>query len=155
VSANAKDITDVVGNAGTDSAQTQTQAFDTKAPTVVISMASTALKGGDGTLVTVDFSESVSGLTLSDFSVDTVNGSLGTFTQVSDTQYTMVYTAVDGKIDSTNVIQLAAGSVVDANGNVNLQTNGLNFSWTMTPRSAGQILSAVRCPLMVALRLPQ
>src|SRR4029078_9480018 len=71
----AATYTDVAGNAGSG-ASSANYVVDTKAPTASVTMSDSALKIGDTSLVTVTFSEAVSGFDNSDVLVQ--NGSGGT-----------------------------------------------------------------------------
>src|SRR5690606_33034795 len=66
--------TDAAGNTGSGSTNSNAYAIDTLRPTASIVVADTALAAGETTTVTITFSEAVSGLTSTDFSV--ANGGL-------------------------------------------------------------------------------
>jgi len=118
-------VVDARGNANSVGSGATNYSLDTKRPEVLsIAFGKTALKGAaDSTTVTVTFSESVSGLTASDFVYDTTNTTLSDFTAVTasgGTVWTASLTVNSNLNDSTNTLTLSAGAVTDANGNTNI-----------------------------------
>src|SRR6185369_10127858 len=110
----AATYTDVAGNAGSG-ASSANYVVDTKAPTASVTMSDSALKIGDTSLVTVTFSEAVSGFNKSDVLVQ--NGSVGTFTSAdSGVTWTATFTPAANIEDTTNVVTVAA-TYTDVAGN--------------------------------------
>ena len=68
-------ISDVAGNPGIGTSNSNNFAIDTKRPTAGISLSDNALKESETAVVTITFSEAITGLTLSDFTVS--NGTIG------------------------------------------------------------------------------
>ncbi|MCX5948947.1 MAG: Ig-like domain-containing protein [Cyanobacteria bacterium] len=115
VAANA--ASDAVGNGNTAPAQ-YIQAFDTVAPTVIISDNNKSVdKVGQDVLLTFTFSEAVSGFSTEGINVG--NATKGTFTKVSSFVYTLVLTPqAPSPGDAT--IDVTAGAAFDAAGNGNV-----------------------------------
>ncbi|MCU9950564.1 DUF4347 domain-containing protein, partial [Pseudomonas sp. PDM13] len=67
ITLNNAGVTDQAGNAGDGSTSSLNYTIDTQLPTATIDVADTALKAGQTTIVTITFSEAVSGLTTGDF----------------------------------------------------------------------------------------
>ncbi|KQQ62540.1 hypothetical protein ASF84_27290 [Pseudomonas sp. Leaf127] len=74
-------VLDAAGNAGRGGTTSDSYAIDTLRPTATIVLADTALKAGETSLVTITFSEAVSGFTNADLSV--ANGTLSTVTSAN------------------------------------------------------------------------
>ncbi|WP_223569451.1 Ig-like domain-containing protein [Pseudomonas sp. BF-R-26] len=109
-------VADLAGNAGSGTTDSNNYAIDTLRPTATIVLADTALTAGETSLVTITFSEAVSGFTNADLSV-----SNGTLTAVSSSDggitWTATFTPTAGIISATNVISLANTGVADLAGN--------------------------------------
>ncbi|MFG0721243.1 Ig-like domain-containing protein [Pseudomonas sp. GLN_6] len=117
--------TDVVGNAGTGTTDSNNYAIDTQRPTATIVVTDTALKAGQGTTVTITFSEAVTGLTTTDFSV--ANGSLsGLSTSDGGLTWTATLTPSANVTDPTNLITLDNTGYTDAAGNTGTGTTDSN-----------------------------
>src|SRR5206468_1068032 len=110
--------------------------IDTKNPTATIVVGDTALNIGDDSPVTITFSEAVSGLTTTDFTV--ANGVLsGLSTSDGGITWTATLTPTASIEDTTNVITLAAASVTDAAGNENSATaTSNNYAIDTVPPTA-------------------
>nr|WP_243699049.1 Ig-like domain-containing protein [Pseudomonas sediminis] len=117
--------TDIAGNAGTGTTDSNNYAIDSQRPTATIVVTDTALKAGQGTTVTITFSEAVSGLTTADFSV--ANGTLGNLSS-SDGGITWTATLTpDADVtDATNLITLDNTGYTDAAGNTGTGTTDSN-----------------------------
>ncbi len=108
--------TDLTGNAGSGSTDSNNYAIDTQRPTATLVVADTALKAGQTTTVTITFSEAVSGLTTADFSV--ANGSLsGLSSSDGGITWTATLTPSANVTDATNLITLDNTGYADAAGN--------------------------------------
>jgi hypothetical protein len=109
-------VTDLAGNAGSGSTDSNNFAIDTQRPTATIVVADNALKVGDTSLVTITFSEAVSGFSNADLTIP--NGAL---TAVSSSDggitWTATFTPTAGINDTTNLITLANAGVADLAGN--------------------------------------
>ena len=89
--------------------------YDTTPPTVTVNIVDTSLNDGDNnSLVTFQFSETVSGFTVDD--VTPTNGTLSGFTQVDGSNYQATFTATDG-VETTGSVSVAADSYTDIAGN--------------------------------------
>lgn len=96
--------------------------IDTARPTATITMADTALRVGETSLVTFTFSEAVTGFTNADITVD--NGTLSTITQVGSTPvWTATFTPTANVTDTSNLILVNTPGVTDLAGNAGTATN--------------------------------
>ena len=117
--------TDAVGNTGT-AATSANYTIDTIAPTVAITMADSALMAGETSLVTFTFSETPTGFTQGDVSVE--NGSLSGFTVTGDTKvYTATFTPTTNVLDASNSIDVGTG-YTDAAGNTGTVGASANYT---------------------------
>ena len=108
--------TDVAGNTGTGTTDSNNYAIDSLRPTATITVADTALSIGETTTVTITFSRAVSGLDSADFSV--TNGSLsGLSTNDGGITWTAIFTPNANVSDTTNVITLDNSGYIDSAGN--------------------------------------
>lgn len=117
---------DQAGNAGTGSTDSNNYAIDTQHPTATsVQVADTALKAGQTTTVTITFSEAVTGLTTTDFSV--ANGALSNLSS-SDGGLTWTATLTpDADVtDAANLITLDNTGYTDAAGNTGTGTTDSN-----------------------------
>ncbi|MGE9870421.1 Ig-like domain-containing protein, partial [Pseudomonas sp. R19M] len=107
---------DQSGNTGTGTTDSNNFAIDTQRPTATIVIADPVLSAGETTMVTITFSEAVSGFTNADLTIAN-----GTLTAVSSSDggitWTATLTPTVGVSDATNVITLANAGVADLAGN--------------------------------------
>ncbi|WP_024679513.1 Ig-like domain-containing protein, partial [Pseudomonas syringae] len=110
-------VADLAGNAGSGLSTSNNYVIDTARPTASISMSDSALTGGETSLVTITFSEAVSGFTNADLTVPN-----GTLSAVSSSDggvtWTATYTPNANVADTTNIITLANTGVADLAGNI-------------------------------------
>lgn len=118
---------DLSGNAGTGSTNSNNYAVDTLRPTATVVVADTTLSAGETSLVTITFSEAVSGFTNADLTI--ANGTLSTVSSSDDgITWTATLTPTAGVRDTTNVITLANAGVADLAGNAGAgTTNSGNY----------------------------
>ncbi|WP_433784689.1 Ig-like domain-containing protein [Pseudomonas frederiksbergensis] len=121
-------ISDLAGNAGSGTTDSNNYAIDTVRPTATIVLADTTLTAGETSLVTITFSEAVSGFTNADLSIAN-----GTLTAVSSSDggltWTATFTPTVGVNDSSNVITLNNTGVSDLAGNTGSgTTNSGNYA---------------------------
>ncbi|OLF56368.1 beta strand repeat-containing protein, partial [Pseudomonas chlororaphis] len=121
-------VTDGAGNAGSGSTDSNNYVIDSQRPTATIVLADPTLKAGETSLVTITFSEAVSGFDNSDLTVAN-----GTLTAVSSSDggitWTATFTPTVGINDSTNLITLNNTGVSDLAGNAGTgTTNSGNYS---------------------------
>ncbi|WP_445009218.1 Ig-like domain-containing protein [Pseudomonas tohonis] len=117
--------TDLAGNAGSGSTDSNSYGIDTQLPTATIVVTDTALKAGQATTVTITFSEAVTGLTTADFSV--ANGSLsGLSSSDGGITWTATLTPSANVTDTSNLITLDNTGYTDAAGNAGLGTTDSN-----------------------------
>ncbi|PZE10171.1 hypothetical protein DMX10_27240, partial [Pseudomonas sp. 57B-090624] len=117
--------TDLAGNAGSGSTDSNNYGIDTQLPTATIVVTDTALKAGQATTVTITFSEAVTGLTTADFSV--ANGSLsGLSSSDGGITWTAALTPSANVTDTSNLITLDNTGYTDAVGNAGLGTTDSN-----------------------------
>ena len=121
-------VADLAGNAGSGTTDSNNYSIDTQRPTATIVVADPALSAGETTLVTITFSEAVSGFTNADLTVPN-----GTLTQVSSADggitWTATFTPTGGINDTSNIITLANTGIADLAGNAGTgTTNSGNFT---------------------------
>ncbi len=121
-------VTDTAGNAGTGSTDSNNYAVNTQGPTASIVVADTALAAGETSLVTITFSEAVTGFDNADLTVAN-----GTLSAVSSSDggitWTATLTPTIDITDATNVIALNNTGVINAGGNAGTgTTNSGNYA---------------------------
>ncbi|WP_429531392.1 Ig-like domain-containing protein [Pseudomonas frederiksbergensis] len=134
-------VQDLAGNAGTGTTNSANYTVDTARPTATIVVADTNLSAGETSLVTVTFSEAVSGFTNADLSIAN-----GTLTAVSSADggitWTATFTPTASVGDTTNVITLANTGVADLQGNAGSGTTNSNNYIVDTVRPTATIVLA-------------
>ncbi len=133
-------ITDSAGNAGSGTTDSNNYAIDTVRPTATIVVADTAIAVGETSLVTITFSEPVTGFTLADLTV--ANGSLSGLSTSDNITYTATFTPSAGISDTTSLITLNNTGVVDGAGNVGSGTTDSNNYVVDTLRPTATIVVA-------------
>lgn len=125
VSVASGSYTDSVGNQG-GGGSTAPISFDTRAPTVSISLADPALGIGQSSDVTFTFSEAVTGFGLGALTVD--NGTLSGLTTSDNIVYTATLTPAVGVTDTSNIIRADLTGVSDQAGNAGVgSTDSPNY----------------------------
>ena len=118
-------IADLAGNAGSGTTDSNNYAIDTQRPTAIIVVADSNLTAGETSLVTITFSEAVSGFTNADLTIAN-----GTLTAVSSSDggitWTATFTPNVGVNDATNLITLANTGIADVAGNAGSGTTNSN-----------------------------
>ncbi|GAA4374328.1 Ig-like domain-containing protein [Nocardioides caricicola] len=118
-------IEDLAGNAGTGTTNSTNYSVSTIRPTASIVVADTDLGIGETSLVTITFSEAVSGFDNADLSIAN-----GTLSPVSSTDGGVTWTAIltpsPSTDDATNVITLANGGFQNGDGNTGAGTTTSN-----------------------------
>jgi hypothetical protein len=109
-------VSDAAGNTGTGTTDSANYAVETRVPTATVVVADTALSVGETSLVTITFSEAVSGFDNSDLTV-----SNGTLSNVSSTDggvtWTATFTPASNVTDTSNLISLDTTGVSNVSGN--------------------------------------
>ncbi len=109
-------VSDLAGNAGSATTPSANYVIDTKAPTATLSMSDTDIKRGETSVLTISFSEAVTGLTNEDLTVGN-----GTLSPVSTTDggltWTSVFTPTEGISQTNTQISLNSLGVTDLAGN--------------------------------------
>ncbi|EUB76639.1 protein of unknown function DUF4347, partial [Pseudomonas sp. GM41(2012)] len=129
-------VADLAGNAGSGTTDSNNYAIDTVRPTATIVLADSSLTQGETSLVTITFSEAVSGFTNADLSIAN-----GTLSAVSSSDggitWTATFTPTAGINDATNVITLANTGVADIAGNTGSGTSSSgNYAIDTAPPTA-------------------
>ncbi|PMZ12203.1 glycosyl hydrolase, partial [Pseudomonas sp. FW306-02-F02-AA] len=134
-------IADLAGNAGSGTTDSNNYAIDTVRPTATIVVADNALKIGDTSLVTITFSEAVTGFTNADLTITN-----GTLTAVSSSDggitWTATFTPSASTTDATNLITLANTGIADLSGNAGTGTTDSNNYAIDTARPTATIVVA-------------
>ncbi|WP_433941857.1 Ig-like domain-containing protein [Paenibacillus lautus] len=134
-------VADLVGNAGAGTTSSNNYAIDTTQLTSTIVVADTALSIGETSLVTITFSEAVTGFTLADLIV--ANGTLsGLSSSDGGVTWTATLTPTTGITDATNVITLDNTGVQNAAGNAGAGTTDSNNYAIDTRRPIATIVVA-------------
>ncbi|MEJ1226656.1 protein of unknown function [Pseudomonas sp. NFACC09-4] len=141
VSLNSGSIADLSGNVNTGTTDSNNYAIDTLRPTATIVVADTALSAGETSLVTITFSEAVTGFTLADLTV--ANGSLsGLSSSDGGITWTATLTPSSSISDATNLVVLANTGVLDLAGNAGTGTTSSNNYAVDTQRPTATIVVA-------------
>ncbi|PVZ54348.1 glycosyl hydrolase [Pseudomonas sp. B1(2018)] len=141
ITLNNTGVTDVAGNTGSGTTNSGNYTIDTVLPTATIVVADNALKIGDTSLVTISFSEAVSGFTNADLTIAN-----GTLTSVSSSDggitWTATFTPTSAITDTSNVIILDNSGVQNASGNAGSGTTDSNNYAIDTVRPTATIVVA-------------
>lgn len=114
-------VLDTAGNSGTGTSSSANFTIDTAVPTAAITMVDTNLKAGEASLVTIAFSEAVTGLGMEDLSFG--NGSLADLASSDGGRtWTAIFTPAANTSAATNLITLDVGGVKDLAGNMGAGT---------------------------------
>jgi len=117
-------VTDAAGNAGTGTTDSNNYIIDTQRPTATVVVSDPALSIGETSVVTITFSEAVTGFTIADLSVN--NGSLSNLTTSDNITWTAILTPLANISDTSNLITLDNTGVTDAAGNTGTGTTTSN-----------------------------
>lgn len=121
-------LLDTAGNTGTTTSQAYK--FDITTPTLAsaITISDMALKAGDTATVTFAFTETVTGFTAADLSVE--NGVVSNLASINGgLTWTGIFTANANITDSNNIIRLNLAGIVDLAGNIGVGTaNSPNYA---------------------------
>ncbi|GIP51129.1 Ig-like domain-containing protein [Paenibacillus vini] len=132
-------VMDLAGNAGESTTLSNNYAISTVRPTADILVDDTTLAIGETSVVTFTFSETVSGFTLADLTID--NGTLsGLSTSDGGVTWTATLTPNMNVTDTTNVITLDNSGVVNSAGNAGTGTTESDNYAIDTVRPAATIV---------------
>ncbi len=132
---------DLSGNAGSGSTDSNTYAVDTARPTASIVVADSALSVGESSLVTITFSEAVTGLTNAALTV--ANGSLSAVGSIDGgLTWTATFTPASDITETANVITLDNSAAIDLSGNAGSGTTDSNTYAVDTARPTASIVVA-------------
>ncbi|WP_234454453.1 Ig-like domain-containing protein [Pseudomonas sp. LAM2023] len=141
ISLNNSGIADLAGNVGTGTTQSANYTVNTVLPSATIVVADSALRAGETSLVTITFSEAVSGFDNSDLSVS--NGSLSAVSSSDGgVTWTATFTPAANVEDASNLITLDNSGVVGASGNAGVGTTDSNNYAIDTQRPTASIVVA-------------
>ncbi len=134
-------IADLAGNAGSGTTDSANYVIDTVRPTATIVVADSNLAAGETSLVTITFSEAVSGFTTADLTV--ANGTLsGLSSSDGGITWTATLTPTTNITDTTNLVTLDNTGVVDLAGNAGSGTTNSNNYAIDTGRPTATIVVA-------------
>ncbi len=134
--------TDLAGNAGTGTIETFNYEVDTRRPTATLVVADTDLASGEKSLVSITFTEAVTGLMLDDFSV--ANGILSDLESGDGgITWTATLTPDSGVEDASNLITLDNTGYQDLAGNTGSGTTESNNYLVDTVIPTGYSVSIV------------
>ncbi|VVP53408.1 hypothetical protein PS862_05537 [Pseudomonas fluorescens] len=141
ITLNNTGVSDAAGNAGSGTTDSNNYAIDTVRPTATIVVTDTALRIGETSLVTITFSQAVSGFTNADLTITN-----GTLSSVSSSDggvtWTATFTPTNAITDTTNLITLDNTGVTDAAGNAGSGTTDSNNYAIDTARPNATIVLA-------------
>ncbi|MGY4661315.1 hypothetical protein ACVWZ9_002109 [Pseudomonas chlororaphis] len=141
ITLNNTGFTDVAGNSGTGTTNSANYSIETVVPTATLVIADTALKAGETSLVTITFSEAVSGFDNSDLTV--ANGTLSAVSSSDGgVTWTATFTPTVGVGDTSNVITLNNSGVINVSGNTGSGTTDSNNYVIDTARPTATIVVA-------------
>ncbi|EJM66422.1 BNR/Asp-box repeat protein [Pseudomonas sp. GM50] len=128
ITLNNSGVSDLAGNTGAGTTNSANYVVETEVPTATIVVADNALKAGETSLVTITFSEAVSGFSNADLTVAN-----GTLSNVSSSDggvtWTATFTPTVSVTDTTNLISLDNSGVTNASGNSGVGvTNSNNYA---------------------------
>ncbi|MFE0359681.1 Ig-like domain-containing protein, partial [Streptomyces nigra] len=134
-------VVDWAGNAGSGTTDSNNYAVDTMRPTATIVVADSALGVGQTSLVTITFSEAVTGFTNADLTI--ANGTLSAVSSSDGgVTWTATLTPTANITDPSNLITLDNTGVVDAAGNAGSGTTDSNNYAIDTVRPTATIVVA-------------
>ncbi len=108
--------------------------IDTLAPAInAISMSDSNLTVGESALVTVNFSEAVSGFGMADIDLSAAAGSVSNFVQINPTTFQMTFVPAANTADPTNLISVLNNSYTDIHGNAGSGASSSNFTINTVP----------------------
>lgn len=131
-------VTNGAGNTGTGITSSNNYRIDTVRPTATVVVANTDLGIGATSLVTITFSEAVTGLSLADLTVD--NGSLSSLSTSDNITWTATLTPIAGITNSGNIITLDNTGVTDVAGNTGSGRTNSNVYALDTQRPTATIV---------------
>ncbi|MES3025807.1 MAG: Ig-like domain-containing protein, partial [Pseudomonadota bacterium] len=118
-------VADQAGNAGAGSTDSNNYAIDTVAPTASITVVDNVLTAGQTTLVTITFSEQVTGFSNADLAV--ANGTLSAVSSLDGgLTWSATFTPAAGTTSAGNLITLANTGLTDLAGNSGTGTTASN-----------------------------
>jgi Ca2+-binding RTX toxin-like protein len=134
-------VADLAGNAGTGAATSANYLLDSIAPTAAVVVADNALAAGETSLVTITFSEAVTGFSNADLAV--ANGTLSSVSSADGgISYTATFTPAVSTLASANVITLANTGLTDLAGNAGAGSTASNTYAIDTARPTATIVLA-------------
>ncbi|WP_339527301.1 Ig-like domain-containing protein [Pseudomonas sp. EL_65y_Pfl2_R96] len=141
ITLNNTGVTDVAGNTGSGTTNSANYVVETQVPTATIVVADNALKVGETSLVTITFSEAVSGFTNADLSV--ANGTLSSVSSSDGgVTWTATFTPTASVTDTTNLITLDNSGVINGSGNSGVGVTDSNNYAIDTARPTATIVVA-------------
>jgi len=109
-------LQNAAGNSGSGTVGSGNYAVDTLRPTATVDVTDTALKAGETSLVTITFSEAITGLDAADFTVS--NGAISALGSADgNVTFTGTLTPSAGTEDASNIISLDKTGIQDLAGN--------------------------------------
>ena len=112
-------VTDAAGNAGTGSTQSANYIVDTQVPTAAMSLSDKLVSAADRPVLTITFSEAVTGLSLDDLTVEGGTLSAPTTSDGGKT-WKATFTPAESLENAANAITLDMAGVADMAGNAGL-----------------------------------
>lgn len=99
----------------------------------LISFSDSNLTIGESAVVTVKFSEPVTGFEITDIDVSQAAGSVSDFTRIDSITFQMTFTPAQNVGDSTNILSIVNHSYTDLPGNFGVGASSSNFTINTVP----------------------
>lgn len=132
-------VTDLAGNAGAGTAESSNYSISTVRPTATVVVSDTVLAAGETSVVTLTFSEPVSGFSNADITAP--NGMLSVVSSMDGgVTWTATFTPTDNTSDSSNVITIDLAGVGNADGNAGTGTASSNNYQVDTRRPTAAVV---------------
>ena len=119
-------FTDAAGN-GNSGSSTTNFTYDTRVPTVSISANASTLKSGETSTLTFTLSEASTDFVVGDVTFS--GGTLSSFTAVSGTSYTVVFTPTTNTQSGSGSVSVSSGAFTDAAGNGNTASSTTTITY--------------------------
>ncbi|MES2441059.1 MAG: Ig-like domain-containing protein [Verrucomicrobiota bacterium] len=132
-------VNDLADNPGTGTTNSNSYGIETTRPTASLVVADTALRAGETSLLTITFSEPVSGFANDDLTLE--NGTLSVVSSGDGgITWTATFTPASNITDPTNLITLDNTGMLDASGNTGTDTTNSNNYAIDTARPTATIV---------------
>jgi hypothetical protein len=137
ITVNNAGVFDTAGNAGTGSSSSDNYSVITSGVGATIKMSDTDLRAGETALVSIVFTDAVTGFALSDLSA--ASGKLSDLRSSDGSRWTALFTPSTNTSDATNVITLDNSGVIGSHGTRGTGTSSSDNYAVSTIRPTGSV----------------